>query len=596
MSNSTPADVHFPSGVVAIIEDDPLVGDGLRDMVQSRGWIAHDYPSSEAFLAALTPDSISCLVLDLRLPGMSGLELVSHLRREGHRFPILICSGAGDARTAVAAIKAGAAEFIQKPVHAPELLSALARSLEIGDDEVKAATLRSAAASRFESLTPRQHQVMDMILAGQPNKNIAADLGISQRTVENHRARLMRRTQSASLPELARLAVAAATPADQHPLRDHSRKAPHPASAQPARMTAPDPTAGPAQVATASPLGDLDADQFQRFFDAVPMAIIIAAMAEPEVIVYANPGFETLSGQCFKDIEGKSWASLRGVDVALPQRALGQALTDASDWVGAFELTPSPGHAVTADAYARVIVDEANHPAYRLAVLVASPSEAVSEEAELKEKIRERDVMIRAIQHRVNNNLQMITSLIRIESQTKARGGSSDPLGRLEGRINSIQIIYKLLAEFAQTDEIDLGVYLSEIASAVMHAHAVEGIHLDLQVDSYPVSVNVALPTGLVANELLTNALKHAFVGRERGTLSLHSLADATGWRVTVADDGVGLPDGLTWPQHGKLGELMVRSLRQNASADVQVQSAPGEGCKVTITFSSAAATPAAAL
>ena len=90
--------------------------------------------------------------------------------------------------------------------------------------------------------------------------------------------------------------------------------------------------------------------------------------------------------------------------------------------------------------------------------------------------------------------------------------------------------------------ELDLGVYLSQIAAAVMRSHAVEGIRLDLKVDAYPVSVNVAMPTGLVVNELLTNALKHAFVGRDGGTITLHSLADAHGCRIVVADDGVGLP------------------------------------------------------
>ncbi len=125
-----------------------------------------------------------------------------------------------------------------------------------------------------------------------------------------------------------------------------------------------------------------------------------------------------------------------------------------------------------------------------------------------------------------------------------------------------------------------------------MHSHAVEGIRLDLKVDSYPVSVNVALPAGLVANELLTNALKHAFVGRDGGTITLHSLSDAKGCRVTIADDGVGLPEGVNWPKHGKLGELIVRSLRQNAKADLRVESTPGKGTKVTIAFSRAASAP----
>src|SRR5205085_407165 len=160
------------------------------------------------------------------------------------------------------------------------------------------------------------------------------------------------------------------------------------------------------------------------------------------------------------------------------------------------------------------------------------------------------------------------------------------------GRIESVQLLYESLSEDARGDEIDLGVYLSQIASAVMRSHAVEGVRLDLKVDAYPVSVNVAMPTGLVVNELMTNALKHAFVGREGGTILLHSVSDGEGCRVTVADDGVGLPAGAVWPSPGKLTALIVQSLRVNAKADVDVQSHPGIGMRVTIRFSRSAAAP----
>ena len=132
---------------------------------------------------------------------------------------------------------------------------------------------------------------------------------------------------------------------------------------------------------------------------------------------------------------------------------------------------------------------------------------------------------------------------------------------------------------------IDLGVYLSRVASAVLQAHAVEGIRLDLKVDVFPVSVNVAMPTGLVVNELLTNALKHAFVGRAGGTITLHSLTDADGCRITIADDGVGLPEGVVWPKRGKLGSAIVQSLRENAKAQLEIGASPGGGLRVTIVF-----------
>ncbi len=125
-----------------------------------------------------------------------------------------------------------------------------------------------------------------------------------------------------------------------------------------------------------------------------------------------------------------------------------------------------------------------------------------------------------------------------------------------------------------------------------MRSHAVEGIRLDLKADVFLVSVNVALPTGLVVNELLMNALKHAFAGRDGGTITLHCLTDDKGCRVVVADDGVGLPEGVVWPRRGKLSSLIVQSLRENANASLDLSSTAGQGTRVTISFTRAAAKP----
>jgi PAS domain S-box-containing protein len=565
-----------PDDVVVVVEDDPLVRRGLRDMLEGRGWAVDDYASGEEFLAEFRPGRAGCLLLDAKLPGISGLDVLAELRRSGHRLPVIVITGASDIRTAVAAMKAGAVDFIEKPILTPELLVAVGRVLDQGRNIGELAASRAAASARIGALTPRQHEVMTRVLAGQANKVIAAELGINQRTVEHHRAAVMKRTGSASLPELARLAQSAS--GSEHPA---------PESLEPA---APGPKA--AALPQAVPSGHLDDDQFRRFFDAMPMAIVIAAVSAPETIVYANPAFAELSGQSLAEVEGKSWSGLRGSDPSKPGRVLGEAIIDANDRVGTFELDRGDGDSVTVDAYVNVIVDDDNQPAFRLAALVAYGDDKAIDRDQFEEKIREKDAIIFEIQHRVKNNLQMITALIRIEARNNYHKIDRTSLDRLEGRINSIQIIYRLLSEFAKDDEIDLGVYLSEIASSVMHAHAVEGIRLDLQVDSYPVSVNVALPTGLVANELLTNALKHAFVGRNGGTITLHSLSDATGCRVIIADDGVGLPKGIEWPRHGKLGELIVRSLRQNAKADLEVESTPDKGTKVTISFNRATAAP----
>ena len=132
----------------------------------------------------------------------------------------------------------------------------------------------------------------------------------------------------------------------------------------------------------------------------------------------------------------------------------------------------------------------------------------------------------------------MITALIRLETRNAAEPDQKR-FERLAGRVDALAILYQALSNDEQKDEVDLGIYLSQIASAVMASHAVEGIRLDMKVDTYRVSINVAMPTGLVVNELLTNALKHGFKGREGGTITLHSVVDGDGCRITIADDGV---------------------------------------------------------
>jgi two-component sensor histidine kinase len=207
--------------------------------------------------------------------------------------------------------------------------------------------------------------------------------------------------------------------------------------------------------------------------------------------------------------------------------------------------------------------------------------------------LRDKDVLLRELQHRVKNNLQMITALIRMEARNVPDGETGERFDRLAGRINSLAILYDLLALESGDDAVDLGVYLSQVASSLMQAHAVEGIRLEMKVDAWPVSINVAMPTGLVVNELMTNALKHAFIGRESGTIKVSSLVDDEGCKVVVADDGVGLPADASWPQSGKLGAVIAQSLKQNAKATFEVSSKPGEGVRVEIFFAREAAAPA---
>jgi two-component system CheB/CheR fusion protein len=141
---------------------------------------------------------------------MSGLELLEKLHNEGHRLPAIMITGNADVPMAVQAMKAGALDFIEKPIGREELIAGIERALELSRDSGKLLELRESASAHLAGLTTRQREVMDRVLAGQPSKNIAADLGISQRTVENHRAGIMKRTGSKSLPALARLALLAA--------------------------------------------------------------------------------------------------------------------------------------------------------------------------------------------------------------------------------------------------------------------------------------------------------------------------------------------------------------------------------------------------
>jgi two-component system CheB/CheR fusion protein len=205
-----PAVVDRESPVVFIVDDDANVRAELRNVLEAEGRTVEDHASSEAFLRAYRPGRPACLLIDAYLPGLSGLDLLNRLRGRDDRLPAIMITGHSDVHMAVEAMKAGASDFIEKPVARGELLASIERAFEQSSDSGKLSAWRAAAASAVQSLTPRQREIMAMVIAGQPSKNIAADLGISQRTVENHRAAIMEKTGSKSLPALARLALAAA--------------------------------------------------------------------------------------------------------------------------------------------------------------------------------------------------------------------------------------------------------------------------------------------------------------------------------------------------------------------------------------------------
>ena len=182
----------------------------MRELLEADGRTVEAYDSSEAFLDVYRPGRRGCLVVDARLPGMGGLELLQRLNSERQRLPAIMITGHGDVTMAVRAMRAGAADFIEKPVGHAELLASIDRAMEQAGDTAKLSAQRRTAANSIAGLTARQRQIMDLVLAGHPSKNIAADLGLSQRTVENHRAAVMKKTGSRSIAAMVRLALTAA--------------------------------------------------------------------------------------------------------------------------------------------------------------------------------------------------------------------------------------------------------------------------------------------------------------------------------------------------------------------------------------------------
>jgi two-component sensor histidine kinase len=329
----------------------------------------------------------------------------------------------------------------------------------------------------------------------------------------------------------------------------------------------------------------LGSDRFKQFLDHIPIAIAVSELKPSEHIIYVNMEFEGLSGLNASEVQGKPLSFLPGQAAALDDhRELSDAIADEQDYIGTFLIEHEQANR-SVDAWSNIIDGDDGKPIFRLIAMADASRRGDVNLKEYEQLVRDKDILLNELQHRVKNNLQMITALIRMESRRIPGDANANRFDRLAGRVEALSLLYRSLSDEGSGDVVDLGVYLSQIASAVMRAHAVEGIHLDMQVDTWPVSINVAMPTGLVVNELLTNALKHAFVGREGGTITLHSLVDETGCRVQVGDDGIGLGIGATWPKAGKLGAMIVQSLRQNARADIEVHSAPGKGVQVTIIF-----------
>jgi two-component sensor histidine kinase len=340
----------------------------------------------------------------------------------------------------------------------------------------------------------------------------------------------------------------------------------------------------PETVADLPHLGEaLDDDRFRQFLDHVPFGVAVAELAPNEVLVYVNIEFERLIGTSAEELEGKPWSSLPLARSVGGDQDLATAIVAGEEYLGTFA-TPSNAESPSdVDAWSNTIVDDAGIPLFRLVAIAATSSGQTG--TDLATTLAEKDVLLKELQHRVKNNLQMITALIRMEARNAQHPDEGERFNRLAGRVDALTILYRSLSDTNAEETVDLGTYVSQIASAVMAAHAVQGIRLDMKVDTWPVSVNIAMPVGLVVNELMTNALKHAFKGRDGGEIVLRCVVNEAGCRISVADDGIGLSNPFDWPRRGKLSAMIVQSIKQNAKADVQVDSTPGLGMKVTIVF-----------
>jgi RNA polymerase sigma factor (sigma-70 family) len=194
---------------VFVVDDDQAMRNSLKWLIESVGMRVETYASADDFMRHYYPGRAGCLLLDVRMPGMSGLDLQDHLARESIRIPVIIITGHGDVPMAVRAMKSGAVDFIEKPFNDELLLDSIRNALAADLEQRSHQAERAEIATRLAQLTPREYEVMEKVAAGMSNKQIALDLGVSSKTVEAHRARVMEKMEADSLAELVRMVTRA---------------------------------------------------------------------------------------------------------------------------------------------------------------------------------------------------------------------------------------------------------------------------------------------------------------------------------------------------------------------------------------------------
>ena len=193
---------------VFVVDDDQAMRNSLKWLIESVAMQVETFDSADAFIRSYYPGRSGCLLLDVRMPGMSGLELQEYLAQQRISIPVIIITGHGDVPMAIRAMKAGAVDFIEKPFN-DELLESIRHALQKDEQQRDQQRQRAEIAERLARLTPREHEVMAMVTGGKANKEIAGSLGVSAKTVEAHRARVMEKMEAHSLAELVRMAMLA---------------------------------------------------------------------------------------------------------------------------------------------------------------------------------------------------------------------------------------------------------------------------------------------------------------------------------------------------------------------------------------------------
>ena len=204
------SDSSLTKATVFVVDDDQAMRNSLKWLIESVGVHVESFASADEFLAQYQPGRAGCLVLDVRMPGMSGLDLQEHLVEHNIHIPVVIITGHGDVPMAVRAMKSGAIDFIEKPFNDEALLDAIRRAIALEEQQRSLHSENVQIQERLAHLTPREREVMEMVTEGRSNKEIANSLGVSAKTIEAHRARVMEKMQAGSLAELVRMALAVA--------------------------------------------------------------------------------------------------------------------------------------------------------------------------------------------------------------------------------------------------------------------------------------------------------------------------------------------------------------------------------------------------